>query len=392
MYAKIQHRLTLILHNHLLRYPSPINLSYFWNYGFIAFIFLFLQLITGIFLAMHYCSNTLLAFSSVEHIMRDVAFGWFIRYAHANGASFFFVIVYLHIARGLYYLRFDYLNLGVWITGLLIFFLMIISAFIGYVLPWGQMSFWGATVITNLVSVLPYIGNSMVLWLWGGFSVDSPTLSRFFSLHFVFPLLVFGITLLHFYFLHIKGSSNPSIISPQINRGYLPLYPYFIIKDWVGFSLFLLIFFVFVCFWPDFLGHSDNYIEANPMATPEHIVPEWYFLPFYAILRSISDKVLGVVAMGSSILIFFFLPIFSYISYSYSYFWNSSFSWSSYSSPILWWSFFNVFILLGWIGSKPVDEPFATIGFFLLICFFFFIILNSGVFKACYFRLIKFYG
>ena len=326
---------------------------------------------------MHYCSDISLAFYSIEHIMRDVNYGWMLRYAHSNGASFFFIVVYLHIARSLYYIRYDFLFVSIWSTGLSIFFLMMGTAFIGYVLPWGQMSFWGATVITNLLSAIPVSGIYIVMWLWGGFSVGGPTLSRFFSLHYIFPFLIVGVVFFHLFYLHIKGSSNPSFISPEVNRSYIPLYPYFVVKDGVGLFFYFTIYFIFICFFPDFLGHSDNYIPADPMKTPEHIVPEWYFLPFYAILRSIPDKLWGVIAMLFSILIFFFLPFFSYVLYKLgiSYFKFPVFN--LYIYPFFIFLFYNIFFLLGWIGSQPVEYPFIEIGFLLFKFFFFFVIYNS---------------
>ena len=263
---------------HMIFYPTPANLSYAWTFGSLSAFCLGIQFLSGIFLAMHYNPSVDLAFASVEHIMRDVQGGWFIRYLHSNGASAFFAVVYLHILRALFYRSFTYVNLGVWFTGILIFILMMATAFIGYVLPWGQMSFWGATVITNLFSVIPIIGPDLVHWLWGGYSVGAATLNRFFSLHYLFPFIIVGVVVLHLFYLHNEGSSNPFFgESRDINTFYLPLYPFFLVKDLFGLSIFGMIFSYFLFFEPNALGHPDNYIEANSMVTPEHIVPEWYF-------------------------------------------------------------------------------------------------------------------
>jgi len=295
------------LDNHLVYYPTPANLNYFWGGGSMAGICLTIQIISGIFLAMYYTPHVDYAFASVEHIMRDVQNGWFIRYMHANGASFFFIFVYLHIARNLYYGSYLKPRKVLWFSGIVILLLMMATAFLGYVLPWGQMSFWGATVITNLFSVIPFIGVDLVQWLWGGFSASNATLNKFFSLHFVLPFAIAAVVFLHLILLHKSGSSNPLGLSSY--NQYINFYPYFYIKDL--FALFVvLFFFIFViCYYPNMFGHPDNYIPANPMVTPAHIVPEWYFLPFYAILRSVPDKLGGVLAMGGSIVMFFFLPI-----------------------------------------------------------------------------------
>lgn len=370
--------ITYFLLNHIFRYPAPLNLSYFWNMGFISLVFMFIQLITGILLSFHFCSDSSLAFSSVEHIMRDVNYGWLLRYMHSNGASFFFISVYLHIARNLYYKLYSFNNINVWTTGMSIFLLMMAEAFVGYVLPWGQMSFWGATVITNLFSIVPYIGDNLVQWIWGGFSVANPTLVRFFSLHYLLPFILLVFIFLHLFYLHENGSSNPSIISVEVNRFYVPLYPYFVIKDFLGLFVFIFFYLYMVFFNPDFLGHSDNYIEANPLSTPEHIVPEWYFLPFYAILRSIDNKFVGVIAMFVSIVVFFLFPILHGIIFRfYSDFhkFENCYILNKYIHPFLIYLFFSVFILLGWVGMNPVEYPFVNLGSLLIFLYFFLIFL-----------------
>ncbi|WGF86891.1 cytochrome b [Marinivivus vitaminiproducens] len=272
-------------------YPTPKNLNYFWNFGALAGLALVIQIVTGIVLAMHYTPHTAYAFTSVEHIMRDVNFGWLLRYAHANGASMFFIVVYIHIARGLYYGSYKMPRELLWMLGVVIFLLMMATAFMGYVLPWGQMSFWGATVITNLFSALPIVGETLVTWLWGGFSVDNPTLNRFFSLHYLLPFMIAGVVVLHVLALHEHGSNNPLGIDRKSPKDSIPFHPYYTVKDAFGVGVFLIVFAIFVFFAPNVLGHPDNYIPANPLSTPSHIVPEWYFLPFYAMLRSITFNV-----------------------------------------------------------------------------------------------------
>ena len=287
--------------SHIISYPTPINLNYMWSFGSLAGLGLVIQIITGIFLAMHYTPHVDLAFNSVEHIMRDVNNGWLIRYIHANGASFFFIVTYIHIFRGLYFGSYMYPRGFLWCSGVIIFLLMMATAFMGYVLPWGQMSFWGATVITNLFSAIPFIGGLIVEWLWGGFSVDNATLNRFFSLHYLLPFLIAGLALVHLSLLHTAGSGNPLGINTNIDS--ITFYPYFYSKDVFAFLLYVFFLCFFVFYFSNFLGHSDNYIPANPLVTPPHIVPEWYFLPFYAILRSIPHKLGGVIAMFAALLI-----------------------------------------------------------------------------------------
>lgn len=302
-------------YRHLVAYPTPRNLSYWWNFGSLAGFILVVQIITGIVLAMHYTPHVAHAFDSVEHIMRDVNWGWLIRYLHSNGASMFFAVVYIHIFRGLYYGSYKAPRELLWMIGVVILLLMMMTAFMGYVLPWGQMSFWAATVITNLFSAIPLVGEGIVTWLWGGFAVDNPTLNRFFSLHYLLPFVIVGMVFLHLVALHTHGSNNPLGID-LTRKDKIPFHPYYTVKDLFGIAVFLLVYLGFVFFAPDFLGHPDNYIPANPLVTPAHIVPEWYFLPFYAILRAITfdifwiipAKLGGVIAMVASIVVLFFLP------------------------------------------------------------------------------------
>jgi len=351
--------------SHIIDYPTPINLNYMWSFGSTAGICLVIQIITGIFLAMHYTTHVDMAFNSVEHIMRDVNNGSLIRYLHANGASMFFIVVYCHIFRGLYYGSYMSPRGRLWASGVIIFLLMMATAFMGYVLPWGQMSFWGATVITNLFSAIPFAGPAIVEWLWGGFSVDNATLNRFFSLHYLMPFVIAGLTVVHLSLLHTEGSNNPIGINTNVDT--VSFYPYFYVKDLLAFLLLIALFSFFVFFYPNALGHSDNYIEANPLVTPPHIVPEWYFLPFYAILRSIPDKLGGVVAMVSAILTLLLLPLI-----------NTSKVRSSKFRPIYnvaYWFLVSDFLILGWIGQKPVESPFIEIGMGATFFYFFFLLV-----------------
>lgn len=336
-----------------------------WSFGSTAGLCLVIQIITGIFLAMHYTPHIDLAFSSVEHIMSDVNNGWIIRYLHANGASMFFIVVYSHIFRGLYYGSYMYPREKLWMSGVIIFLLMMATAFMGYVLPWGQMSFWGATVITNLFSAVPFVGSSIVEWLWGGFCVSNATLNRFFSLHYLMPFLIAGLVLVHLSLLHKDGSNNPLGINTNVDT--ISFYPYFYVKDLFSFLILVLFFSFFLFFYPNLLGHADNYIPANPLSTPAHIVPEWYFLPFYAILRSIPDKLGGVVAMISAILILLLLPFI-----------NTSEVRSSKFRPIFgiaYWFLVSDFLLLGWIGQKPVESPYIEVGMMATAFYFFFLLI-----------------
>lgn len=333
--------------NVFLKHPYAKNLSYMWGFGSIAGIALVIQIITGIILAMHYTPHADMAFESVEHIMRDVRYGWLVRYMHAVGASMFFVAVYVHISRGLYYGSYKSPREMVWWMGILIFLLMMATAFMGYVLPWGQMSFWGATVITNLFSAIPVIGGNIVTWLWGGYSVDNPTLNRFFALHYLLPFLIVGVVLLHLVALHQHGSNNPSGVEIKTKKDIIPFHPYFTVKDFVGFCFFAVIFSYFLFFYPNSLGHPDNYIPANPLITPAHIVPEWYFLPFYAILRAVPDKLGGVLLMFAAILILFVLPWL-----------DTSKVKSGAYRPLFkkfYWLFIFMVFFLGWLGQKPAE-------------------------------------
>ncbi|MBO1074070.1 cytochrome b [Roseomonas marmotae] len=334
-------------------FPTPRNFNYFWNFGALAMINLLIMIATGIFLAMNYTAHTSLAFDSVERIMRDVNYGWLIRYVHMNGASMFFIVVLVHVWRGMYYGSYKAPRELLWILGVIIFLLMMATAFMGYVLPWGQMSFWGATVITNLFSAIPLVGDSIVTLLWGGFSVDNPTLNRFFSLHYLLPFVIAGVVFLHIAALHITGSNNPLGIEPKGPQDTLPFHPYYTMKDSVGIVVYFIVFAVLVFYMPNYLGHPDNYIPANPLSTPAHIVPEWYFLPFYAILRAVPNKLAGVLAMFGSILVLFVLPWL-----------DGSKVRSMRFRPIAKWLFLlwtvNFFVLM-WAGGKPAEGIYVLI-------------------------------
>ena len=297
-----------LAHDSFIDYPTPKNLNYWWTFGGILTFCLVTQIITGIILAMHYTPHVDFAFNSVEHIMRNVNYGWLIRYIHANGASMFFLAVYIHIFRGLYYGSYKAPREVLWILGVIIYLLMMAAAFLGYVLPWGQMSLWGATVITNLFGAIPLIGENVAIWLWGGYSIDNPTLNRFFSLHYLIPFLIFGVVILHIWALHVPGNNNPVGISVKGKQDTVPFHPYYTVKDGFALTVFIILFAYFIFFAPNVLGHADNYIQANPLVTPAHIVPEWYLLPFYAILRAVPDKLGGVALMFGAILILFLLP------------------------------------------------------------------------------------
>nr|AWA82135.1 apocytochrome b [Cantharellus cibarius]AWA82167.1 apocytochrome b [Cantharellus cibarius] len=346
------HPILSLLNSYMVDSPQPANISYLWNFGSLLGLCLIIQILTGIFLAMHYTPNVDLAFASVEHIMRDVNMGWAIRYAHANTASFFFIFVYLHIARGLYYGSYRSPRTLPWSIGVIILVLMMATAFLGYVLPYGQMSLWGATVITNLLSAIPWIGQDFVQFVWGGFSVSNATLNRFFSLHYLLPFILAALVVGHLLTLHQHGSSNPLGISGNLDR--LPFHPYFTFKDLVTIIFFILTLSVFIFYYPNVLGHSDNYIPANPMQTPPSIVPEWYLLPYYAILRSIPDKLLGVVAMFASLLILLAMPLL-----------DTSRIRGSQFRPIMkfsFWVFVANFFILMWIGSQHPETPYSEIG------------------------------
>ena len=353
----------LTLAHHVNDYPTPKNLNYWWTFGGILTFFLIIQIITGLVLAMHYVAHADLAFGSVEHIMRDVNYGWLIRYLHANGSSMFFLAVYIHIFRALFYGSYKAPREMIWIIGMFIYLLMMATAFMGYVLPWGQMSFWAATVITNLFSAIPLVGESITSWLWGGYAVGSPTLTRFFSLHYLMPFLIFGLVILHIWALHIPGNNNPvGIDIRKPSKETVPFHPYIVIKDFYALLIFLIIFSGFVFFVPNVLGHPDNYIEANPMVTPSHIVPEWYLLPFYAILRSVPDKLGGVVVMFAAVFILMFLPWL-----------DTSKVRSAVFRPlykVFFWILVIDVIVLGYIGANPPEGMYLMIGRIATIYYF----------------------
>ena len=351
--------------SHVVDYPTPINLNYFWGFGSLAGFMLVVQIITGVFLGMHYTPHTEHAFASVEHIMRDVNYGWLIRYGHSNGASMFFLVVYLHIYRGIYYGSYNGSRHLLWVSGVVIFLLMIATAFMGYVLPWGQMSFWAATVITNLFSAIPIFGSSIVEWLWGGFSVDNATLNRFFSFHYLLPFVIAGLVLLHLALLHDEGSNNP--LGVNVPEEKIPFYPYFYIKDLLGLNILMLVYSGFVFFAPNYLGHPDNYIAANPLVTPAHIVPEWYFLPFYAILRAVPNKLGGVILMVLAIV---FLGLLPYISHTVV---NSASFRPLYKLAVV--TFATDCLILGWLGQKVVEYPYEQLSIVATIYYFFFFYL-----------------
>ena len=351
---------------HLIDYPTPKNLTYWWNFGSLAGIVLTIMIVTGIVLAMHYTPHVDYAFESVERIMRDVNYGWLIRYVHMNGGSMFFAIVYIHIFRGLYYGSYKAPREMLWIIGIIILLTMMATAFLGYVLPWGQMSFWAATVITNMFSAFPLIGEPIVSWLWGGFSVDNPTLNRFFSLHYLLPFVIFGLVFLHLWALHVHHSNNPLGIDTKGPQDILPFHPYYTIKDLFGLGVFMLVFLGFVFFAPNFFVEPDNYIKANPLQTPTHIVPEWYLTPFYAILRAITfdiwfipAKLIGVMAMFGSVLILVLVPWL-----------DTSKVRSARFRPIykqVYWFFVIDCIVLGWVGFNSPDAMFMGAVSFLRI-------------------------
>nr|YP_010305002.1 cytochrome b [Semidalis macleodi]ULR86833.1 cytochrome b [Semidalis macleodi] len=364
MAMRKSHPVIKIINNSLIDLPSPSNISTMWNFGSLLGLCLGIQLITGIFLAMHYTANIYLAFESVSHICRDVNNGWLLRTLHANGASFFFICLYMHVGRGMYYHSFKFYF--TWMTGVVLLFLVMGTAFLGYVLPWGQMSFWGATVITNLLSAVPYVGTMMVQWLWGGFAVDNATLTRFFTLHFLLPFIVTAMIMIHLLFLHQTGSNNPLGMNSNLDK--IPFHPYFSFKDLVGF-LWLVLMLILISLWtPYMLGDPDNFIPANPLVTPIHIQPEWYFLFAYAILRSIPNKLGGVLALVMSILILVILPITT----------NSKLQGTQFYpiNKMLFWSFLIIVLLLTWIGARPVEDPYILTGQLLTIIYFSYYLIN----------------
>jgi len=355
-----QNPLLQLANSYLIDSPQPANLSYAWNFGSLLAVCLGLQIVTGVILAMHYSPTVDLAFISVEHIVRDVNYGWLLRYLHANGASFFFIMVYAHIGRGLYYGSYKAPRVAPWSVGVIMLVLMMGIAFLGYVLPYGQMSLWGATVITNMLSAIPWIGQDFVQFVWGGFSVSNATLNRFFSLHFVLPFVLSALALVHMMTLHTNGSSNPLGFSSNSDK--LPMHPYYLFKDLITVFVFMAAIVGIVCYAPNVLGHSDNYIPANPLSTPSSIVPEWYLLPYYAILRAVPNKLLGVLAMLGSLLILLAMPLLDTSRVRGATFrplWRGAF-----------WFLVVDLVLLGWLGSQHAEEPFTTIGAVASIVYF----------------------
>lgn len=351
-----------LIHSSFVAYPTPRNLNYWWTFGAILSMMLGVQIITGVILAMHYTPHVDFAFKSVELIVRDVNYGWLLRYLHSNGASMFFIAVYIHMFRGLYYGSYKEPREVLWILGVIIYLLMMATGFMGYVLPWGQMSFWGATVITNLFSAIPYFGESIVTLLWGGYSVGNPTLNRFFSLHYLLPFVIAGVVVLHVWALHVAGQNNPAGVEPKTEKDTVPFTPYATLKDAFGMVCFLLFFAWFLFYIPNYLGDPDNYIPANPAVTPAHIVPEWYYLPFYAILRSVPNKLAGVIAMFSAIIVLAFLPWL-----------DSARTRSSKYRPLakqFFWIFVAVCFGLGWLGAKPAEGIYVVAGRVLTFAYF----------------------
>lgn len=366
---RVKHPIFRIANSALVDLPAPRNISAWWNFGSLLFLCLMIQILTGLFLAIHYTADINLAFNRVNHICRDVNYGWLLRTIHANGASFFFICIYLHVGRGIYYG--SYLFTPTWLVGVIILFLVIGTAFIGYVLPWGQISFWGATVITNLLSAIPYLGIDLVQWVWGGFAVDNATLTRFFTFHFILPFIVLAATLIHILFLHETGSNNPIGLNSNIDK--IPFHPYFTYKDIIGFIVITIILILLVLINPYLLGDPDNFIPANPLVTPVHIQPEWYFLFAYAILRSIPNKLGGVIALVLSIAILAILPFYHLSKFRGIQFYPIN--------QILFWVIVVTVILLTWIGARPVEEPYVIVGQILTVVYFSYFIFNPLIIK-----------
>nr|UDY72228.1 cytochrome b [Attacus atlas formosanus] len=358
------HPILKIINKSLIDLPSPSNISMWWNFGSLLALCLIIQILTGLFLTMYYTANIELAFFSVNYICRNVNYGWLIRTLHANGASFFFICIYFHIGRGIYYESFNLKY--TWFIGVIILFMLMATAFMGYVLPWGQMSFWGATVITNLLSAIPYLGNMLVNWIWGGFAVDNATLTRFYTFHFLLPFIILMLTMIHLLFLHQTGSNNP--LGMNSNMDKIPFHPYFTYKDLIGFIIMMMILMLLTLSNPYLLGDPDNFIPANPLVTPIHIQPEWYFLFAYAILRSIPNKLGGVIALVMSILILIILPLTFLKKIQGLQFYPIN--------QIMFWIFITMIILLTWIGARPVETPFIITGQLLTIFYFLYFILN----------------
>nr|AXS64910.1 cytochrome b [Curculionidae sp. KM-2017] len=366
-----------IIYYSLINLPTPSNISTMWNFGSLLGLCLIIQIMTGICLSMHYCPNIEMAFQSVAHICRDVNYGWLMRIFHANGASFFFICLYTHISRGLYYSSY-YLK-ETWTSGVTILFITMATAFLGYVLPWGQMSFWGATVITNLMSAIPYLGQMIVQWIWGGFAVDNATLSRFFSFHFLLPFIIIALVIIHLFLLHQTGSNNP--IGMKSNMDKVPFHPYFTFKDLVGFLIMTMLLSILSLQSPYLLGDPDNFTPANPLVTPIHIQPEWYFLFAYAILRSIPNKLGGVLALVFSIAILFSCPFTNKKKFQSMQFYPLN--------KILFWCFISVVLMLTWIGARPVEEPYVLMGQILTILYFLYYIMNPLISKIWDFIIFK---
>nr|YP_009740808.1 cytochrome b [Sinopodisma lushiensis]QID03796.1 cytochrome b [Sinopodisma lushiensis] len=364
---RLKHPLIKIINNSLIDLPAPTNISFWWNFGSLLGLCLVIQIVTGLFLAMHYTSNIEMAFSSVVHICRDVNNGWIIRTIHANGASMFFICIYLHVGRGIYYGSYMYMH--TWMIGTIILFLVMATAFMGYVLPWGQMSFWGATVITNLLSAIPYLGTDLVQWVWGGFAVDNATLNRFFTFHFVLPFIIAAMAAIHLFFLHQTGSNNPLGLDGNIEK--IPFHPYFTFKDSITF-IFMTSLLVMLCLInPYLLGDPDNFVPANPLVTPVHIQPEWYFLFAYAILRSIPNKLGGVIALFLSISILMILPFYNKTPFRGIQFYPIN--------QIMFWIMVIIVILLTWIGKRPVEEPYIMTGQILTVLYFIYFLINIHI-------------
>nr|QNE85835.1 cytochrome b [Microphor holosericeus] len=363
------HPLFKIANDALVDLPAPINISVWWNFGSLLGLCLIIQIATGLFLAMHYTADISMAFNSVTHICRDVNYGWLLRTLHANGASFFFICLYLHVGRGIYYS--SYLFTPTWMVGVLLLFLVMGTAFMGYVLPWGQMSFWGATVITNLLSAIPYLGTMLVQWIWGGFAVDNATLTRFFTFHFILPFIVLAMTMIHLLFLHQTGSNNPLGLNSNSNK--IPFHPYFSFKDIVGFIVMMMFLTLLTLINPYLLGDPDNFIPANPLVTPIHIQPEWYFLFAYAILRSIPNKLGGVIALVASIAILVILPPTHLSKFRGIQFYPIN--------QILFWIMVITVLLLTWIGARPVETPYVIVGQLLTIIYFSYYLMNPLIMK-----------